>query len=128
GAAGFRWPARGRIIAGFGPKPTGRQNDGVNIALPEGTPVKAADDGVVAYAGSELKGYGNLVLVRHSNGYVTAYAHASELLVKRGDTIKRGQVIAKSGQTGNVTSPQLHFEIRKGATPVDPMQHLPAAG
>ncbi|GIK82425.1 MAG: LysM peptidoglycan-binding domain-containing M23 family metallopeptidase [Pseudorhodoplanes sp.] len=128
GAAGFRWPARGRIIAGFGPKPTGQQNDGVNIALPEGTPVKAADDGVVAYAGSELKGYGNLVLVRHSNGYVTAYAHASELLVKRGDTIKRGQVIAKSGQTGNVTSPQLHFEIRKGATPVDPMQHLPAAG
>ncbi len=128
GAAGFRWPARGRIVTGFGPKPTGQQNDGINIALPEGTPVKAADDGVVAYAGSELKGYGNLVLVRHANGFVTAYAHASELLVKRGDTIKRGQVIAKSGQSGNVTSPQLHFEIRKGATPVDPMQHLPAAG
>jgi murein DD-endopeptidase MepM/ murein hydrolase activator NlpD len=127
GVAGFRWPARGRIIAGFGPKPTGQQNDGINLALPEGTPVKAADDGVVAYAGNELKGYGNLVLVRHSNGFVTAYAHASELMVKRGDTIKRGQVIAKSGQTGNVTSPQLHFEIRKGASPVDPMQHLPGA-
>lgn len=127
GAAGFRWPARGRVIAGFGPKPTGQQNDGINLALPEGTPVKAADDGVVAYAGNELKGYGNLVLVRHSNGFVTAYAHASELMVKRGDTIKRGQVIAKSGQTGNVTSPQLHFEIRKGASPVDPMQHLPGA-
>ncbi len=127
GAAGFRWPARGRIITGFGPKPTGQQNDGINLALPEGTPVKAADDGVVAYAGNELKGYGNLVLVRHANGFVTAYAHASELMVKRGDTIKRGQVIAKSGQTGNVTSPQLHFEIRKGASPVDPMQHLPGA-
>jgi murein DD-endopeptidase MepM/ murein hydrolase activator NlpD len=127
GAAGFRWPARGRIIAGFGPKPTGQQNDGINLALPEGTPVKAADDGVVAYAGNELKGYGNLVLIRHANGFVTAYAHASELMVKRGDTIKRGQVIAKSGQSGNVTSPQLHFEIRKGASPVDPMQHLPGA-
>jgi murein DD-endopeptidase MepM/ murein hydrolase activator NlpD len=128
GVAGFRWPARGRVIAGFGPKPTGQQNDGINLALPEGTPVKAAEDGVVAYAGNELKGYGNLVLIRHANGFVTAYAHASELMVKRGDTIKRGQVIAKSGQTGNVTSPQLHFEIRKGASPVDPMQHLPGAG
>jgi murein DD-endopeptidase MepM/ murein hydrolase activator NlpD len=124
---GFRWPARGRVITGFGPKPTGQQNDGINIAVPEGTPVKASDDGVVAYAGNELKGYGNLVLVRHSNGFVTAYAHASELMVKRGDSVKRGQVIAKSGQTGNVTSPQLHFEVRKGATPVDPMQHLAGA-
>lgn len=126
GAAGFRWPARGRIIAGFGPKPTGQQNDGINLAVPEGTPIKASEDGVVAYAGNELKGYGNLVLVRHSNGYVTAYAHASELNVKRGETVKRGQVLGKSGQTGNVTSPQLHFEIRKGATPVDPMPHLAA--
>jgi murein DD-endopeptidase MepM/ murein hydrolase activator NlpD len=127
GATGFRWPARGRVIAGFGPKPTGQQNDGINLAVPEGTPVKAADDGTVAYAGNELKGYGNLVLIRHANGYVTAYAHASELMVKRGDTVKRGQVIAKSGQTGNVSSPQLHFEVRKGATPVDPMQHLAGA-
>jgi murein DD-endopeptidase MepM/ murein hydrolase activator NlpD len=127
GATGFRWPVRGRVIAGFGPKPTGQQNDGINLAVPEGTPVKAADDGTVAYAGNELKGYGNLVLIRHANGYVTAYAHASELLVKRGDTVKRGQTIAKSGQTGNVTSPQLHFEVRKGATPVDPMQHLAGA-
>jgi murein DD-endopeptidase MepM/ murein hydrolase activator NlpD len=123
----FRWPARGRVIAGFGPQPNGLQNDGINVAVPEGTPVKAADDGVVAYAGNELKGYGNLVLVRHSNGFVTAYAHASEILVKKGDTIKRGQVIAKSGQTGNVTSPQLHFEIRKGSTPVDPAQYLNGA-
>jgi murein DD-endopeptidase MepM/ murein hydrolase activator NlpD len=124
---GFRWPARGRIIAGFGPSPNGLQNDGINLAVPEGTPIKAADDGIVAYAGNELKGYGNLVLVRHSNGFVTAYAHASEILVKRGETVKRGQVIARSGQTGNVTSPQLHFEIRKGSTPVDPAQFLNGA-
>jgi murein DD-endopeptidase MepM/ murein hydrolase activator NlpD len=123
----FRWPARGRVIAGFGSKPNGVQNDGINLAVPEGTPIKAADDGVVAYAGNELKGYGNLVLIRHSNGYVSAYAHARELLVKRGDTIRRGQVIAHAGQTGNVTSPQLHFEIRKGSTPVDPTQFLGGA-
>jgi murein DD-endopeptidase MepM/ murein hydrolase activator NlpD len=124
---GFRWPVRGRIIAAFGPKPNGLQNDGINLAVPEGTPIKAAEDGVVAYAGSELKGYGNLVLVRHANGFVTAYAHASEILVKRGDSVKRGQIIARAGQTGNVTSPQLHFEIRKGATPVDPAQYLSGA-
>jgi murein DD-endopeptidase MepM/ murein hydrolase activator NlpD len=123
----FRWPVRGRVIASYGAKTNGKANDGINLAVPEGTPVKAADDGVVAYAGNELKGYGNLVLVRHSNGYVTAYAHASELLVKRGDTIKRGQVIAKSGQSGEVASPQLHFEIRKGSTPVDPLQFLSGA-
>ena len=124
----FRWPANGRIIAGYGPTTNGQQNDGINIALPENTPVKAAEDGVVAYAGNELKGYGNLVLVRHSNGYVSAYAHASELAVKRGDNVKRGQTIAKAGQTGNVTSPQLHFEIRKGSSPVDPMPYLDKGG
>ena len=120
----FRWPARGRVIAGYGAKANGKQNDGINVAVPEGTPVKAAEDGVVAYSGNELKDYGNLVLVRHSNGYVTAYAHASELMVKRGDPIKRGQTIAKSGQTGGVSSPQLHFEIRKGSSPIDPLQFL----
>jgi murein DD-endopeptidase MepM/ murein hydrolase activator NlpD len=124
GSLSFRWPAKGRIIAGFGPKTNGQTNDGINIALPEGTPIKAAEDGVVAYAGNELKGYGNLVLVRHADGYVTAYAHAKELLVKRGDPIKRGQTIARSGQTGNVDAPQLHFEIRKGPAPIDPMPHL----
>jgi len=125
--AQFRWPVRGRVISGFGPMTNGQQNDGINLSVPEGTAVRAAEDGVVAYAGNELKGYGNLVLVRHANGYVTAYAHASELMVKRGDTVRRGQVIAKSGATGSVTSPQLHFEIRKGSTPVDPMQYLPGA-
>jgi murein DD-endopeptidase MepM/ murein hydrolase activator NlpD len=123
----FRWPANGRVIASFGTSPNGVQNDGINLALPEGTSVKAAEDGVVAYAGNELKGYGNLILVRHPNGYVTAYAHAKELLVKRGDPIKRGQVIARSGQTGNVNAPQLHFEIRKGASPLDPMRFLKGA-
>ncbi len=123
----FRWPVRGKVITAYGAKANGKANDGINLAVPEGTPVKAAEDGVVAYSGNELKGYGNLVLVRHSNGYVTAYAHASELLVKRGDTIKRGQVIAKSGQSGEVGSPQLHFEIRKGSSPVDPLQFLNGA-
>jgi murein DD-endopeptidase MepM/ murein hydrolase activator NlpD len=123
----FRWPVRGKVITGYGAKTNGKSNDGINVAVPEGTPVKAAEDGVVAYSGNELKGYGNLILVRHSNGYVTAYAHASELLVKRGDTIKRGQIIAKSGQSGEVGSPQLHFEIRKGSSPVDPLQFLNGA-
>src|SRR3954452_1472776 len=123
----FRWPVRGKVVTSYGAKTNGKSNDGITLAVPEGTPVKAAEDGVVAYSGNELKGYGNLVLVRHSNGYVTAYAHASELMVKRGDTIKRGQVIAKSGQSGEVASPQLHFEIRKGSSPVDPLQFLNGA-
>jgi len=116
----FRWPARGRVIQGF--KAGG--NDGINISVPEGTAVKAAEGGVVAYAGSELKGYGNLVLIRHPNGFVSAYANNGDIEVKRGETVKRGQVIAKSGQSGNVSSPQLHFELRKGSTPVDPSQYL----
>ncbi|HEY7246727.1 MAG TPA: LysM peptidoglycan-binding domain-containing M23 family metallopeptidase [Xanthobacteraceae bacterium] len=123
----FRWPANGRVISAFGPMTNGQQNDGINIAVPENTPVKAAEDGTVAYAGNELKGYGNLILVRHPNGYVTAYAHAKELLVKRGDQVKRGQVIAHSGQSGNVNAPQLHFEIRKGSAPVDPTKFLNGA-
>ncbi|MGB8528776.1 MAG: M23 family metallopeptidase, partial [Rhodoplanes sp.] len=126
GELAFRWPVRGRVIANFGAKTNGQQNDGINLAVPEGTAVRAAEDGVVAYAGNELKGYGNLILIRHSNGFVTAYAHASEIMVKRNDKVRRGQVIAKSGQTGTVASPQLHFEIRKGSSPIDPMQHLPA--
>ncbi|MGA4553371.1 murein hydrolase activator EnvC family protein [Methylorubrum aminovorans] len=119
-AESFRWPAKGRIINGYG----SGGNEGINIAVPEGTPVKAAEDGTVAYAGSDVKGYGKLVLVRHNNGYVSAYAHNGELDVRPGEKVKRGQTIAKSGATGNVTSPQLHFELRKGATPVDPMPHL----
>ena len=116
----FRWPARGRIIQGF----ANGGNDGINISVPAGTQVKAAESGVVAYAGSELKGYGNLVLIRHPNGFVTAYAHNGDIAVKRGDQVTRGQTIAKSGQSGNVSSPQLHFELRKGSTPVDPTNYL----
>jgi murein DD-endopeptidase MepM/ murein hydrolase activator NlpD len=120
----FRWPTNGRVISAFGPMTNGQQNDGINIAVSENTPVKAAEDGTVAYAGNELKGYGNLILVRHPNGYVTAYAHAKELLVKQGDQVKRGQIIARSGRSGSVNTPQLHFEIRKGSTPVDPTKLL----
>jgi murein DD-endopeptidase MepM/ murein hydrolase activator NlpD len=120
----MRWPVRGKLISAFGKKPDGMKNEGINISVPEGTAVRAAETGVVAYAGNELKGYGNLVLIRHSGGYVTAYAHAKELLVKRGDTVKRGDVIAKAGATGSVTSPQLHFEVRKGATALNPANYL----
>lgn len=116
----LRWPAQGKIIAGFGGRPDGTHNDGINLSVPLGTDVHAAESGVVAYAGSELKGYGNLVLVRHDNGWVTAYAHNEELIVKRGDKVKRGQVIAKAGKSGTVDQPQVHFELRQGSKPVDP--------
>uniref|UniRef100_UPI003BA8C549 murein hydrolase activator EnvC family protein n=1 Tax=Stappia sp. TaxID=1870903 RepID=UPI003BA8C549 len=120
----FRWPAKGRIISDYGSKPGGSRNDGINLALPEGADIKAVEDGTVIYSGNELKGYGNLVLVRHDDGWVSAYAHASELLVKRGDPVRRGQTIAKVGATGSVTQPQLHFELRRGNKAVDPMKYL----
>jgi murein DD-endopeptidase MepM/ murein hydrolase activator NlpD len=116
----LRWPAQGKVIGAFGGRPDGTHNDGINLSVPLGTDVHAAESGVVAYAGSELKGYGNLVLIRHDNGWVTAYAHNDELLVKRGDKIKRGQVIGKAGKTGTVDQPQVHFELRQGSKPVDP--------
>lgn len=121
----FRWPVKGRVISGFGPKGQGQSNDGINISVPEGTPVKAAEGGQVIYSGNELKGYGNLVLVRHDNGWVSAYGHNSQILVKKGDRVTRGQNIAKSGDTGDVSSPQVHFELRKGSTPVDPLKYMP---
>lgn len=120
----FRWPVKGRIISQYGSRPGGGRNDGINVAVPEGTSVKAAENGVVAYAGNELKGYGNLILIRHENNWVTAYAHNKQIFVRRGDTVKRGQIIAKAGKTGSVKSPQLHFEIRKGAQAVDPLKYL----
>jgi murein DD-endopeptidase MepM/ murein hydrolase activator NlpD len=123
----FRWPVKGRIISKYGSKPGGTRNEGINIAVPEGTSVRAAESGVVAYAGNELKGYGNLVLIRHDGGWVTAYAHNRQLHVKRGDTVRRGDVIAKAGQTGSVDTPQLHFELRKGASAVDPLKYLGSA-
>lgn len=120
----FRWPVKGRIISKFGAKRAGGRNDGINVAVPLGTSVKAAENGVVAYSGNELRGYGNLVLIRHADGWVTAYAHNSRLLVQRGDRVRRGQIIAKAGQTGSVTSPQLHFEVRRGAKAVNPVRHM----
>jgi murein DD-endopeptidase MepM/ murein hydrolase activator NlpD len=123
----FHWPVQGQVIAGFGSKINGLQNNGINVAVPEDTSIKAAEDGIVVYSGNQLKSYGNLLLVRHPNGYVTVYAHAKQLLVKGGDEIKRGQVIAKSGRTGDVDTPQVHFEIRKASAPVDPMPYLSGA-
>lgn len=121
---GFRWPVKGRVISKFGSKPNGSRNEGINIAVPEGADVRAAEAGVVAYSGNELKGYGNLVLIRHPDGWVTAYAHSKEVYVQRGDTVRRGQIIAKAGSTGSVSSPQVHFELRKGASAVDPEKYL----
>ncbi|MFM7344011.1 MAG: murein hydrolase activator EnvC family protein, partial [Tagaea sp.] len=122
----FLWPVRGVVVSDFGPKPGGLQNDGVNIAAPRGTPFRAAEAGTVIYAGNELRGFGNLLLLRHEGGYVTAYAHADELSVQRGDQVRRGQTIGRVGQTGGVTTPQLHFEIRRGTRPVNPMDYLGA--
>jgi murein DD-endopeptidase MepM/ murein hydrolase activator NlpD len=123
----FRWPVRGRIISGFGSKPNGEKNDGINLAVPEGTSVKAVEAGTVIYAGNELAGYGNLILIRHADGWVSAYAHNKDMLVKRGDVIQRGQTIAHAGMTGSVTAPQVHFELRKGAKPVNPLDYLAGA-
>lgn len=120
----FRWPVRGKVITGFGQQPDGSHSDGIKLAVPLGTEVHAAESGVVAYAGNELKGYGNLVLLRHDNGWITAYAHNNELSVKRGDRVRRGQVIAKAGNSGSTDKPQLHFELRQGSSPVDPVPHL----
>ncbi len=119
-AGRFMWPVRGNILSGFGPKPGGLQNDGINIAAARGAPVRAAENGVVVYAGNELKGFGNLLLVRHADGWMSAYAHLDEILVERGAAVQRGQSVAKVGQTGSVASPQLHFELRRAGRAVDP--------
>lgn len=124
----FLWPVNGKIIAGFGPREGGLHNDGINVSAPLGTPIRAAENGVVAYAGNELRGFGNMLLIRHADGWMSAYAHADALLVKRGDTVTRGQTIARVGQTGNVSSPQLHFELRRGTDAVDPTKYLGELG
>ena len=120
----FIWPVRGRIIAGFGGSRNGERNDGINIATQDGAPIRAAAPGTVTYTGNELKGYGNLILIRHADGYVTAYAHADSIRVNRGDVVERGQIIGTAGETGDVDRPQLHFEIRHGVQAVDPVQYL----
>lgn len=124
--AKFTWPLRGRIIEDFGATPSGGRNDGINIAARTGTPIHAAADGKVTYTGNDLKGYGNLVLIQHDDGYVTAYAHAASIAVGRGDRVQKGQVIAYAGETGDVAEPQLHFEIRHGVDPVNPRTLLVA--
>ncbi len=121
---GFLWPLKGRVLSTFGAKARGLRNDGINIAAPRGTPVRAAENGVVAYAGNELRGFGNLLLIKHAGGWVSAYAHNQTLLVKRGDKVRKRQVIAKVGSTGNVSDPQLHFELRRGRRAVDPRKYL----
>ncbi|MCH8201707.1 MAG: M23 family metallopeptidase [Proteobacteria bacterium] len=122
----FMWPLKGRVLSSYGPKAGGLHNDGINIRAKAGSAVRAAEAGIVVYSADGLKGYGNLILIRHSDGWVTAYAHNEELLVKRGDTVGRGQLIARSGNTGGVKEPQLHFEVRKGTTAVNPLKYLAA--
>jgi murein DD-endopeptidase MepM/ murein hydrolase activator NlpD len=123
-AVSFAWPAAGPVISDFGMTSTGGKNDGINIATPMDAPIHAAASGTVIYADDGLKGYGNLVLVKHADGFTTAYAHADRLVVSRGDFVAKGQVIGYTGKTGDVSSPQLHFEIRAGTTPVNPRAYL----
>ena len=123
----FLWPVHGRVLASYGSANGGPHNEGINIAAPLGTPVRTIDSGTVAYVGNEVKGYGNLVLVRHANGWISAYAHLDDVTVKKGDTVAAGEVIAKVGDTG-IGVPQLHFELRRGKKPVDPENFLDPAG
>jgi murein DD-endopeptidase MepM/ murein hydrolase activator NlpD len=125
--SGFVVPVSGKIISGFGSTASGERNDGINIAAATGTPIHAAADGVVTYAGNELKGYGNLILIKHGDTYVTAYAHTNSIGVARGQRVSRGDVIGTVGQTGDVTQPQLHFEIRRNMKPIDPRALLTAS-
>ena len=124
GIGRFRWPVTGRVISGFGQARGGGPNDGIDISVPEGTAVKAAENGLVIYSGDELEGFGNLVLIRHEDGWVSAYAHNKQLEVARGDKVRRGQIIARSGRTGDAELPMVHFELRKDSNPVDPQQFL----
>ena len=120
----FLWPVVGRVIVGFGPRAGGLHNDGINILARKGEPVRAAENGVVAYSGNELRGFGNLLLVKHKGGWMSAYAHNARLLVKAGQRVRRGQTIARVGSTGGVERPQLHFELRRGVRVVNPIKHL----
>jgi murein DD-endopeptidase MepM/ murein hydrolase activator NlpD len=120
----FQWPVTGKILSGFGPQDGGLHNDGINIAAPRGTPIRAAENGVVAYVGNELKGFGNLLLIKHADNWITAYAHTEEILVAHGETVSRGDIVARVGSSGNVADPQLHFEIRKRSKAKDPQRLL----
>lgn len=124
GAPAFVWPLHGKILDSFGESQDGSQNDGINIAASKGEPIRAAASGTVEYAGNGIAGYGNLVLIRHNGNYFTAYAHADQLKVHKGDPVMAGQVIGYAGTSGDVTTPQLHFEIRHGKKPVNPSRYL----
>jgi murein DD-endopeptidase MepM/ murein hydrolase activator NlpD len=124
GIGKYRWPVRGAVIAAYGANVNGSRNDGIDISVPQGTAIKAAENGVVIYAGNGLKELGNTVLVRHDDGTVTVYGNADTLSVTRGQKIQRGQTVAVSGMSGNVKQPQVHFEVRKDATPVNPITFL----
>jgi murein DD-endopeptidase MepM/ murein hydrolase activator NlpD len=121
---GFLWPVRGRLLDGFGAKPNGARNDGINIAARPGTPVVAAEGGIVVYAGDTIPGFGRMLLIRHADGFTTAYAHNRQLHVRVGDEVRRGQLVAEVGSTGNVAAPQLHFELRQGKKAIDPSRYL----
>ncbi|WP_033920039.1 M23 family metallopeptidase [Sphingomonas sp. 37zxx] len=123
---GFQWPVEGRIVRRFGPGASGERNDGIKIAVPLKTPILATADGVVAYVGSDIPALGGLVILRHGDGLTSVYGHAGGLLVQRGQSVKRGQRIALSGDSGAANRPELHFELRQGRTPVDPLTRLPA--
>lgn len=123
----FIWPVEGRVITGFGARQGGLRNDGINISAPRGTPIRAADTGVVAYVGNELRGFGNLVLIKHKDGWISAYAHTERLNVRKGDKVRRGQKIASVGASGGVSRPQLHFELRRHKRAVDPRKYLAQA-
>lgn len=125
GALDFMWPLKGRILARYGRIGDGRRNDGINIAGRRGDPVRAVADGTVTYAGNEIRGFGNLLLVRHADGWISAYAHNERVLVRKGERVRKGQVVSKVGSTGNVDGPQLHFELRRNKRLVDPERHLP---
>lgn len=126
-AGGFLWPVEGEVVTEFGPQDNGLHNDGINIAAPSGTTVRAAANGVVAYVGEELEGFGKLVLVKHADGWVTAYAHAAAIIVEHGERVERGQPLARVGSSGNVSRPQLHFEVRKGSQAIDPREAMATA-
>ena len=119
----FRWPVKGKLLSGYGKKKNGLNNDGINIAVKPGTAIKAAENGIVSYVGNEMRSFGNLILISHADGYVTTYGHTSEILVRKGDVVRRGDVIARAGSTGDVQTAQLHFEIRKKGTALNP-SHL----
>lgn len=123
-ADGFLWPVQGNVVSSFEQNSAKGRSGGINIAARRGTPVRAADNGIVAYAGEALRGYGQMVLLRHAEGYVTLYAHNDALLVREGEVVRRGQAIAEVGSSGDVVDSQLHFELRKGTEPIDPAKVL----